>query len=315
MKIAVDAMGGDNAPGVVVKGVVDALREKGAGISVVFTGPQKIIESEIEKNNAGSLPVEIVHTDEVVGMDDSPSKVFKAKPNSSINIAVKLQAEGKVQASLSAGNTGALLASSMFIQGRMEGVLRPAVYAIAPSRKGPCVLLDVGANVDCKPQHLLQFSLMGTAYAQHMLDIDSPRVGLLSVGTENSKGNELTTGAFPLLEKNVSNFIGNMEGNAILDGVADVIVCDGFVGNVVLKMLESFAAMFKGDEKKESLFDYSKYGGVQFLGINGICIKAHGRSSARAIKNAIFVAEKSYKQNINRKIEENLRKIHNGFES
>lgn len=314
MKIALDAMGGDHAPSEIIKGAIDALSEKKKDITIILVGQKPAIESELSKYNISDLSIEIVHTDEIIEMHESPSKAFKSKPNSSMCLTLKLQTEKKADASLSAGNTGALMLSSTFILGRLNAVQRPAIMLIIPSLKGPCVFLDGGANVDCKPQHLLQFALMGSSYAQLVLDIPSPKVGLLSVGKEPSKGNELTLSTYPLLEKSGLNFAGNVESSSILTGGIDVVVCDGFVGNIVLKLVEGIATLIKtfdGSKSNENAgkFDYAEYGGAPLLGLNGVCIKAHGSSKAKAIKNAIFAAEKIVRQNVNHKIEEYIQKI------
>lgn len=312
MKIAVDAMGGDSAPGSVVKGVIDALREKQTEFSIILVGKEDAIKREIEKNNGVDLGIEIVNADDVVGMCESPSKAYKSKPNSSINITIKLQAEGKVQASLSGGNTGALLLASTFIQGRLKNIQRPAIALIMPSLKGPCVFLDAGANSDSKPQHLLQFGIMGSAYAKAVLDIENPRVGLLSVGEEKSKGNELTKETYPLLEQSNLNFIGNIESQKVVQGGVDVIVCDGFVGNIVLKLVEtipSVVKMFSNSSEDIGRFDYAENGGGLFLGADGVCVKAHGGSSVKGIKTAIFTAEKIARKNVNKLIEEYIENI------
>lgn len=306
MKIAIDAMGGDHAPHEIVKGVIQALKADG-DLSAVLVGDRNRVQAELDKNDAAGLPVEILHTDQAVTMEDSPSKVLKTKPESSLNLAIKLQKEEKVQATISAGNTGALLVASMFLQGRLEGVLRPAIPIVVPSMKGPCIMLDGGANVDCKPAHLMQFAQMGSALAQSILDIENPTVGLLSIGEEDSKGNEQVFETFELLKKSHLNFVGNVEGRTLLAGGTDVVVCDGFIGNIVLKLLESIADLLKSKTNAEkSEFDYQEYGGSPFLGVNGICIKAHGSSSARAIKNAVGVAKKAVRQKINNKILECL---------
>jgi len=303
VRVAIDAMGGDHAPQAVVEGVVDALRQAGSDLSILLVGNKDIVEKELARVNASSLPITVVHTDETVLMDDSPSKVFKAKPNSSMNIALRLQAEGQADASLSAGNTGALLVASMFTLGRIEGVQRAALPVVIPSMKGPCVMLDGGANVDCKPPHLLQFAFMGAAYAQALLDIATPRVGLLSIGQESTKGNEVTLATYPLLEKSGLNFIGNAESRAFILGGFDIIVCDGFVGNIALKLMECIASLVR-DEKTARQFDSSRAGGTPFLGVNGVCIKAHGASNATAIKNAVLVAQKAVAHGVNARIKE-----------
>lgn len=309
VRIAIDAMGGDHAPACVVEGAIQALQEEqGKDLSIVLVGRKKVIEAELNRLGSPDLPIQIHHAEDVVEMDESPSKAFKSKPESSMNLTIKLQAAGTVDSSLSAGNTGALLVASTLIQGRLEGLQRPALLVVVPSFSGPCVFLDVGANADCKPQHLLQFAAMGSAYAEYVLDLPNPTVGLLSLGEESTKGNELTLATYPLLEQSSLNFSGNVEGNAILAGKVNVVVCDGFVGNIVLKVIETIPMLLKKSSKEASSLDYAQYGGAPFLGVNGNCIKAHGSSNSRAIKNAIFAAAKTVRHNVNQHIRDFIQK-------
>ncbi len=308
MNIAIDVMGGDNGPGTIIKGSIDYLSENVADLSVTFVGNRDLIEKELSNYNTSSFHIDIVNTTEVVQMDDSPSSVFKTKPNSSMNTAIKLQAEGKVDASLSTGNTGALMVASLFILGRIDGVQRPTIPAIAPSQKGNVIFLDVGANLDCKPQHLLQFAIMGEVYSKIIANEEKPRIGLLSVGTEKTKGNELTSSTYKLLENSDLNFIGNVEGYSFIRGGAEVIVCDGFVGNTVLKLLESFAPLVKHSAEKNP-FNASEFGGTPFLGINGICLKSHGNADPMAIKNAIVTAKKLYSNEANKIIKNHIKDV------
>jgi glycerol-3-phosphate acyltransferase PlsX len=329
MKIAVDAMGGDNAPHAIVAGAVQAAKEYGVGI--ILVGIEQSIQAELKKHtHAQSLPIEIRNATEVVDMLDSPVTVFRRKKDSSIRVANELVKSGEAVAVISAGHSGAAMATSLFVMGSLEGVERPAIATFMPTMKGTSIILDVGANVDCKPNHLLQFAIMGEVYAKYVLKNPNPRVGLLSIGEEATKGNELTKEAFKLLTETSLNFIGNVEGRDVMSGNADVVVCDGFIGNVVLKLSEAVAEAIGlmireniGDNliKKLGYFmmrpvfralkrrvDYAEYGGMPLIGINGISIISHGRSSAQAIKNAIRVAAELAKSEAIRHIHEDIEK-------
>ncbi|MDA8421946.1 MAG: phosphate acyltransferase PlsX [Nitrospiraceae bacterium] len=329
MKIAVDAMGGDNAPHAVVAGAVEAAAEY--GISIILVGIEQIVQKELDKYpQAQTLPLEIRNATEVVDMLDSPATVFRRKKNSSIRVANDLVKSGEAVAVVSAGHSGAAMATSLFVLGPIEGVERPAIATFMPSIKGTSIILDMGANVDCKPNHLLQFAVMGDVYAKYLLKIPNPRVGLLSIGEEETKGNELTKEAFKLLTETSLNFIGNVEGRDVMSGNADVIVCDGFVGNVVLKVSESvveaiglyiregigkslvrklgYLLMRPAFDSFKRRVDYAEYGGAPLVGINGISIIGHGRSSARAIKNAIRVAAELAKSEVNKHLHEDIEK-------
>jgi glycerol-3-phosphate acyltransferase PlsX len=329
MKIAVDAMGGDNAPHAVVAGAVQAAKEYGAGI--ILVGIEELIQAEFKKHHqAKTLPIEIRNATEVVDMLDSPATVFRRKKDSSIRVANELVKSGDAVAVISAGHTGAAMATSLFVLGPLEGVERPAIATFMPTMKGTCIVLDVGANVDCKPNHLLQFAIMGEVYAKYLLKNPNPRVGLLSIGEEETKGNELTKEAFKLLTETSLNFIGNVEGRDVMSGRADVVVCDGFIGNVVLKLSEAVAETIGlmireniGDNLIRKLgyfmmrpafralkrrIDYAEYGGAPLVGINGISLISHGRSSDRAIKNAIRVAMELAKSEVNKHIHEDIEK-------
>ncbi len=327
MKIAVDAMGGDNAPHAVVAGAVHAAREFGVGI--ILVGIEQMVQAELKKHPfAKSLPIEIRNATQVVDMLDSPATVFRRKKDSSIRVANDLVKSGEAVAVISAGHTGAAMATSLFVLGPLEGVERPAIGVFMPTVKGRCIVLDMGANVDCKPNHLLQFAIMGEVFAKHLLKNPNPRVGLLSIGEEETKGNELTKEAFKLLTETSLNFIGNVEGRDVMMGKVDVIVCDGFIGNVVLKLSEAVAEAIGvilkeniGDNLIRKLgyfmmkpafralkrkMDYAEYGGAPLLGVNGVSIISHGRSSDRAIKNAIRVAMELAKGEVNRHILEDI---------
>ncbi len=329
MKIAVDAMGGDNAPHAVVAGAVQAAKEYGVG--VILVGIEQTIQAELKKyQQAKSLPIEIRNATEVVDMLDSPSTVFRRKKDSSIRVANELVKNGEAVAVISAGHTGAAMATSFFVLGSLEGVERPAIAVFMPTLKGTSIVLDVGANVDCKPTHLLQFAIMGDVYAKYLLKNPNPCVGLLSIGEEATKGNELTKEAFKLLTETSLNFMGNVEGRDVMSGKADVVVCDGFIGNVVLKVSEAVAESIGfmlreniGDNLVRKLgyfmmrpafralkrrVDYAEYGGAPLVGINGISIISHGRSSDHAIKNAIRVAAELAKSEVNKHIHEDIQK-------
>ena len=329
MKIAIDAMGGDYAPRAVVDGAVHAARDYGVGI--ILVGIEQAIEAELKRHPfAGSLPIEIRNATQVVDMLDSPVTVYRRKKDSSIRVANELVKSGEAVAVISAGHTGAAMATSLFVLGSLEGVERPAIAVLMPTVKGPCLVLDMGANVDCKPDHLLQFAIMGEVFAKHLLKNPNPRVGLLSIGEEETKGNELTKEAFKLLTETSLNFIGNVEGRDVMMGKVDVIVCDGFIGNVVLKLSEAVAEAIGmilreniGDNLIRKLgyfmmkpafralkrkMDYAEYGGAPLLGINGISIISHGRSSDRAVKNAIRVAMEFAKSEVNKHIHEDIEK-------
>jgi glycerol-3-phosphate acyltransferase PlsX len=322
MKIAVDAMGGDHGPAVVVEGAVAAVRE--FGVSVILVGDRQAVEAEIRRVGAESLELEVRHASEVVGMAESPSLALRRKRDSSLRVAAELVRDGKAAAFISAGNTGAALAISMFVVGVLRGIDRPAIAAVLPSLRGFTVLIDAGANVAPKPWHLFQFAIMGHVYARDILGLERPRVGLLSVGEEEGKGNDLTREAYDLLKESRLNFIGNIEGRDIYNGSCDVIVTDGFTGNVALKISESLAEMVGAMIKEEltrdfrsklgaklSLpafarfrrrVDYTEMGGAPLLGIDGAAIICHGASPVKAIKNAVRVAAEWAKAGLNEHI-------------
>src|ERR671937_2464294 len=330
IKIAVDAMGGDQAPVVEVEGAVQAAAEY--GIPIVLVGLEDRIRELLQKHETAGLPIEIVHASEVIAMDESAATAARKKKDSSIRVAARLMRDSGIAGVVSAGNTGAVMATVKMVLGTLAVVDRPALSTVLPTQKlKPAILLDVGANVDCKPHHLEQFAVMGDIYSRAIFGIRRPRVGLLSIGEEDSKGNELTKEAFKSLKLAPINFIGNVEGRDIFKGDVDVIVCDGFTGNVALKLseglIETFAAMLRQELEKtiaakvgyifaEKAFrafrrrlDYSEYGGAPLLGMKGITIVCHGRSNANAIKNAIRVANDFCKHNVNRAIETEFNKL------
>jgi glycerol-3-phosphate acyltransferase PlsX len=311
MKIAVDAMGGDFAPQNIVEGAYLAAREY--GVPVVLVGDQEIVRKEIARHpGADSLPLTVVHASEAVGMDESPLTPIRKKKDSSIKVAYDLVKKGEAAALFSAGNSGAVLATAVFVLEKLKGVDRPAIGTIFPTLKGWTLLLDAGANVDCKSFHLVQFAIMGEAYAKYVLKIKKPAVGLLSNGEEESKGNELIRETNAALRKTSIGYAGPVEGRDIFNGRVDVVVCDGFVGNAALKICEGLAeaigSMIKEEVKGSFMaklayllargavneikkkLDYSEYGGAPLLGVEGVVIIGHGRSSAKAVKNAIRLA-------------------------
>ena len=314
IRIALDAMGGDHAPAEIIKG---ALSSAGSGdIRIVLVGNEKVL-----KGHKNTSSFEIVHASEVIGMHESPVSSVKQKKDSSINVALNLLKEKKVDAVISAGNTGALMASALFKLGRIEGIERPAIATVFPTISGGRVLLlDMGANVDCKAKNLFQFAQMGSQYAEHVMHVKEPRIGLLNIGEEVEKGNELTAETYPLLKESGLNFIGHIEGGDILTGKTDVVVCDGFIGNILLKFGESATSLIFKLLKKEMLknpvtmlgtalllpsllgikkkMDYDEAGAALILGLNGIVFKAHGRARAKAIRNAIKNCAEAVKENI-----------------
>ncbi len=317
IRIALDAMGGDHAPGEIVKGAILASLEYPVSISLV--GDQLRLEKELSRyKKKGNIA--IVHAAEVIGNDEPPVQAVKQKKDSSLNVAVSLVKNKAADAIVSAGNTGALMTAGLFGLGRVAGVERPAIATIFPTPTGPVLLLDMGANVDCKPRHLQQFGEMGAQYAEHVMHIKNPRVGLLNIGEEKEKGNQLVVESWPLLKETRTNFIGNVESKEILSGKVDVVVTDGFIGNLVLKFGESLSAYTINLLKKElaknlitkfaaillmpalgsikKSVDYDEAGGAPMLGINGIVYKAHGRAKAKAIKNAIRVAIEAVKEDL-----------------
>lgn len=326
--IAVDAMGADKAPDPEISGAIQAARE--LSVKVLLVGPQDTLGPLLKDALRGEkLPIEIVQASEHIGMDEKAASAVRNKKDSSMRVGLKLVREGHAAGFLTAGNTGAAMVTAKMVLGALPGVDRPALAAVLPTSAGtPCVLLDVGANVDCRPQNLAQFAIMGELYARSVLKVARPRVGLLSIGEEEGKGNELTGEAFPLIKSLPLHFIGNVEGRDIYNGHADVIICDGFVGNVALKTSEGLTRLVR-DMLKDSLTqtvtaqvgallsrkafsafkrktDPSEYGGAPLLGVRGVCIVGHGSSNDRAIRNGIRVAADFAQTGVNRLIEEEL---------
>ncbi len=333
VRVALDAMGGDNAPGEIVLGAVQAAREYGMGVFLV--GREDAIRAELAKHDTQGLDLPIMHTDEVIEMDEHPATAVRRKKNASMTLALQLVRDGEALGAVSAGNSGAMMAASLFTLKRIEGVDRPALGGVFPTRDGVCLVIDIGANTDCKPEYLQQFALMGSIYMERIFSVSSPRVGLLANGEEETKGNEQVQQAHQLLKASATtlglNFIGNVEGRDIPAGGADVVVCDGFVGNVVLKLSEGLAETLLGmlrAQMTSSLpnklaaavlrpslrkvfkrLDYAEYGGVPLLGVNGSAIVSHGRSNAKAIKNALRVARQTAETNVAGAIAEGLTRL------
>ncbi len=319
VRIAVDAMGGDSAPAVEVEGALQAVRESDGRVEAVLVGREPELRAELGRHDAEGLPISIVHADEVITMGESPATAIRRKRGASIVVAANLQAEGKVDGLVSAGNTGAVVAASLFGMGMLPNVRRPAIASMFPTIGRPSVVLDVGASIDSRPSDLVEFAAMGDVYARYVLRRETPRIGLMNIGEESTKGSELTQETYKLLEAGPMNFVGNVEGRSFLHGMADVVVADGFVGNVMLKLVEGVldvltealkdAGADKGLEMLKRQFDYAEYGGAPLLGVNGVVIIAHGSSSAKAIKNAIKVAARFVDTDLDARIVERLKEV------
>lgn len=326
--IAVDAMGGDLGPSVVVPGAIEAARQTGAKILLV--GNEATLDGELNRLSPSGVDLEIVHAPEVAGMDEKPSDILRRKKNASIQVACRLVRDGAAQGVVSAGHSGASVACGMFIMGRIPGVERPALASLLPTEKEPVVLLDVGATVDCKPYNIFQFGLMGDAFARDILNKESPRVGLLSIGEEEGKCNSQVKEAYELFKMAQNlNFSGNIEGRDLFTGEMDVAVCDGFVGNVALKLSEGLGLSLSRVLKRELLnsgflpklgsllaksafrrfakvVDYAEYGGAPLLGLQNISIVCHGRSNAKAICNATRMATLFVEKETNKRLMETI---------
>lgn len=326
MKIIIDAMGGDNAPQAPVEAGCKAADE--LGVNIVLVGKREAIKEELAKYKYNESRIEIVNADDVITNHEEPAKAVRSKKNSSIVVAANMLKNGEGDALLSMGNTGALLASGLLIVGRIKGVLRPALATLLPSARGPKMLIDAGANTNCKAENLVQFAVMGSIYMKNVMGIKNPVVGLISNGEEEGKGDELTKSAYPLLKSAPINFMGNIEGRDVMEGTADVMTCDGFVGNVILKTVEGmghvvgnmvkgiftdnvfskFGALFvlkKVSEFKQKM-DYREYGGAPLLGTKKPVIKGHGSSDAKAVYSAIKQAKKFVETNIIEEIIKNV---------
>ena len=329
--IAVDAMGSDRAPKPEIEGAILAARQH--HVRVLLVGKEETLRQELAHHHqAARLPIEIVHASEAITMEDKAAQALRAKRDSSMRVGLRLVREGQAAGFVTAGNTGAAMATAKIVLGTLPGVDRPALAAVFPTAAGTAaILVDVGANVDCKPQNLEQFAVMGEIYFRSIFGTDRPRVGLLSIGEEETKGNDLTRQSYQLLRQLPINFVGNVEGRDLYNGQVDVIVCDGFVGNVALKISEGVVELVR-EALKDSLratitrqvgfllsrkafvefkkrVDYTEYGGAPLLGLKGVCIVSHGSSNANAIKNAVRVASEFAQHQINAKIEQELSRL------
>ena len=324
--IAVDAMGSDNAPYSEVEGVIQAVQEY--PVKAILVGHEERIRKVLKQHDAQSLPISVVHASEAIAMDESVATAARKKKDSSIHVACRLVREGHAHGLVSAGNTGAVMAISKLVLGTLETVDRPALAAVLPTKNGACVLIDVGANVDCKPHQMVQFAIMGHIYSRSILRKPKPTVGLMSIGEEESKGNELTREVYKMLSGSKLHFVGNVEGRDVYDGKTDVIVCDGFTGNVALKisegLIETMLVLLKEELSRnwtskvgalltqqsfralKRKLDYSEYGGAPLLGVRGVSIICHGSSNSNAIKNAVRVAYQFCDLKVNERIEQEI---------
>lgn len=330
MRIVIDGMGGDNAPKSNVEGVVNAIKEY--DVNLIITGDKDILEKEFSNYEFDRSKLEIVHTTEIIENEDKPVKAIRAKKDSSMVVALNMVKEGKADAIISAGSTGALLAGGLFVVGRIKGIDRPCLCPAIPNvQRGMTMIADGGANVDCKPRNLVEFAAMSNIYAKKVLGIESPKVALANVGSEEGKGNDLVKKAYEELKNIDMNFIGNVEARDIINAYTDIIVCDGFTGNILLKSAEGVAMsvmnliketlisstkgkigalLIRDDMRKlKSFMDYSEYGGAPLLGVNGGVIKAHGSSNSTAIKNAIKQGIKFAEGNVVEDIKEFIKSM------
>lgn len=327
MRIAIDAMGGDHAPVETVKGAIEALKEVQG--TMVLIGNEEAINAELKKYTYDAKRVEIIHTSQVVENEDKPVIAIKRKKDASMVVGLEKVRTGEIDVLISAGNTGALLAGGLLRVGRIKGVDRPALTTVFPTFKGMFVMADVGANAECKARNIYEFGIMGSIYARDVLGIDNPKVGLINIGSEEGKGTPVVNEAYGLLKESNLNFIGNVEARDIPEKKADVLVCDGFTGNIILKLTEGVASSFMGELKKifmsnlitkfaagmikgkfkdlKTKMDYTEYGGAPLLGVKAPIVKAHGSSNAKAFKNAIKYAEKYVSNNIIEKISSEVR--------
>jgi glycerol-3-phosphate acyltransferase PlsX len=327
MRIAIDAMGGDHAPARVVDGALAAARHLGIGVDLV--GRPDAIDQELARHeDRGALDIRVIEASDVIGMAESPALALRRKPGASIRVAAECVARGDAAALVSVGHTGAAVVAAHAAFGMLPGVERPALAPSVPTRDGSAVLIDAGATVECRPAYLLQFGVMGSVYARTWLGIANPRVGLLSIGEEETKGNELTREAHQLLKGSRLNFVGNVEARDIFAGEADVIVCDGFTGNVALKLSEGLVEMVEDllGEELQSTFssqvgyllsrrafrrfrkrvDYSEFGGAPLMGVAGLCIVGHGRSSVKAVRNAVAMASRFVSSQVLTRVEQDI---------
>jgi glycerol-3-phosphate acyltransferase PlsX len=323
-------MGGDKAPGVIIDGAVAATAEVGGDLRITLVGRRDAVEPVMRDRNVAQGVVELIEARDVVEMGEQPAATLRKKRESSIAVGLRLQREGKADGFVSAGNTGAVVANALFTLGRIKGVKRPGIATIVPNEAGGCVLLDVGANIECTAEHLYEYGVMGACYAERVLKKSEARVGLLNVGEESSKGTEVVQAAYQLLAGSGLNFIGNVEGRDLFAGSVDVAICDGFVGNIVLKFTESVMDMVSvvmregmtssvrgklgglllrpAFRRLKKRFDYAEYGGAPLLGLDGVVTIAHGSSSVRAIKNAILATRRYIRYDVGSAIRERLEK-------
>jgi len=327
MRIAIDAMGGDNAPNEIVAGALESIELLAEDDELILVGPKDAIEPQLPSLKARKDAISVVHAPDVIGMDEAPIESLRKKPKSSIAIVAKLAKRGQADAVISAGNTGACVAAFQMRMRNLPGVNRPGIAVVFPTFEGPVTICDVGANIACKPIHLYQYGVMASMYSKHLLGIENPRAGLMSIGAEDAKGNEVVKKARELMKSDTNmNFVGNIEGRDIFKGVCDVAICEGFVGNVILKLTEGLVdGLFKAIkheliEEKLRLamkfkpvmtriykkYDYNEYGGAPLLGVNGTALICHGSSRSRTIKNAILASKRFYTERINDKIIEYL---------
>ncbi len=327
MRIAIDAMGGDNAPQEILAGGLEAIELLGEEDELILVGPEKVIEAGLPPMKARKGKITVVDAPDTIAMDEVPIESLRRKPKSSIAIIAKLAKRGQADAVISAGNTGACVAAFQMRMRNLPGVNRPGICVVFPTPEGPVAICDVGANIACKPIHLYQYGVMASVYAKNLLGIDNPRVGVMSIGAEDAKGNEIVKKARTLMKSDKRmNLVGNIEGRDIFKGACDVVVSDGFVGNVILKLAEGLVdglfQAIKDELMEEQLplvmkfkpvmtriyrkYDYNEYGGALLLGVNGTAVICHGSSRSRTIKNAILASKKFYTEKINDKIVEYL---------
>ncbi len=327
MRIAIDAMGGDNAPDEIIAGALEAIAMLGENDEIILVGPKQVIEPQLPSMRSREGVISIVDAPDTIGMDEAPIESLRKKPKSSIAVIAKLAKRNQTDAIISAGNTGACVAAFQMRMRNLPGVIRPGIAVVFPTFEGPVTICDVGANIACKPIHLYQYGVMASTYSRHLLGIEKPRIGLMSIGAEDAKGNEVVKQTRRLMKSDSNmNFVGNIEGRDIFKGVCDVAVCEGFVGNVILKLTEGLVdGLFKAikyELAQEKLrmamkfkpvmtriykkYDYNEYGGALLLGLNGTALICHGTSQSRTIKNAILASKKFYTQKVNDKIIEYL---------
>ncbi len=327
MRIAIDAMGGDNAPDEIIAGALESIESLSEDDELILIGPQEVIEAQLPSLKSRKGAISVVHAPAIIAMDEVPIETLRKKPKSSIAVLAKLAKRGQADAVISAGNTGACVAAFQMRMRNLSGVNRPGIAVVFPTPEGPVVICDVGANIACKPIHLYQYGVMAGVYSKHLLGIENPRVGLMSIGAEDAKGNEVVKKTRELMKSDSNmNFVGNIEGRDIFEGTCEVVICDGFVGNVILKLTEGLVdGLFKAIkyelmEEKLRLamkfkpvmkriykkYDYNTYGGALLLGVNGTALICHGASESRTIRNAILASKRFYTEKINDKIVEYL---------